>query len=394
MVSADVRAMAWAGGSDAPEKTDLKIGFIPLTDCASIVMAHELGLDKKYGLNMTLSKEQSWAAVRDKLILGELDAAHALYGLIYGAHLGIGSEKKDMAILMGLNHNGQAITLSSQLRDRGVTTGEHLKNLIATGRHKYTFAHTFPTSTHAMWLNYWLAAHDIHPLDDVRNIVIPPPQMVANLRSGNMDGCCVGEPWNARAIHDKVGFTVTTTQAIWKDHPEKVLGTTREFVEKYPNTTRAMMRAVLDASRHMDTMANRHAVSCIIKGKAYVNVPDSVIEQRMVGYYEDGLGKTWNDPDYLKFYDDGQVNFPFYSHGAWFLTQFRRWGLLKQDIDYLEVARQVNQVPLYTEVAKSMGVPVPSSAVKLEKLFDGVVFDPANALNYVMSFNIHALTGC
>lgn len=390
LVPMGTRAAAWAGGSDAPEKPNLNIGFIPLTDCASLVMAHELGLDKKYGLNITLSKEASWAAVRDKLVMGELDASHALYGMMYGTHLGIGSQKKDMAILMGLNHNGQAITLSNQLRDKGATTGESLKKLIMTDKREYTFAQTFPTGTHAMWLYYWLAAHDINPLSEVKTIVIPPPQMVANMRVGNMDGFCVGEPWNARAIYDKIGFTATTTQAIWKDHPEKVLGTTKEFVEKYPNTTRALMRAVLDASKHIDAMSNRTRVSEIIASKSYVNAPDPVIEGRMAGNYEDGLGKAWKDPDYMKFYDDGQVNFPYYSHGAWFLTQFRRWGLLKEDIDYLAVAKQVNQVPLYTEVAKSMGIPVPGSAVKTEKLFDGVVFDPSKAAAYAKGFKVHA----
>jgi len=390
MVPMGTRAAAWAGGSDAPEISNITVGFIPLTDCASIVMAHELGFDKKYGLNITPSKEASWAAVRDKLVLGELDASHVLYGLMYGTHLGIGSQKKDMAILMGLNHNGQAITLSNQLRDKGATSGEALRKLINTEKREYTFAQTFPTGTHAMWLYYWLAAHDINPFSDVKNIVIPPPQMVANMRVGNMDGFCVGEPWNARAIYDKIGFTATTTQAIWKDHPEKVLGTTKEFTEKYPNTTRALMRAVLDASKHIDTMSNRAKVSDIIASKSYVNAPDPVIEGRMLGNYDDGNGKTWKDPDYMKFYNDGQVNFPYYSHGVWFLTQFRRWGLLKQDIDYLAVAKQVNQVALYSEVAKSMGIPVPSSDTKTEKLFDGVVFDPAKAAAYATGFKVHA----
>ena len=384
------RAATWAGGSDAPEKPNLNIGFMPLTDCASVVMAHELGLDKKYGLNITLSREPSWAAVRDKLVRGELDAAHVLYGLVYGTHLGIGSAKKDMAILMGLNQNGQAITLSNQLRDKGATSGETLKNLIMTDKREYTFAQTFPTGTHAMWLYYWLAAHDINPIHDVKTIVVPPPQMVANMRLGNMDGFCAGEPWNARAQSDKVGFTATTTQAIWKGHPEKVLGTTKEFTEKYPNTARALMRAVLDASRHIDTMSNRASVSQVIAGKPYVNAPEPIVAERMSGNYADGLGKAWNDPDYMKFHDDGQVNFPYYSHGAWFLTQFRRWGLLKEDIDYLAVAQQINQVPLYTEVASSMGIPVPGSAVKTEKLFDGVVFDPAKAAAYANGFKVYA----
>ncbi len=378
---------AWAG-SDAPEKTDLTIGFIPLTDCASVVMASELGLFKKYGLNVTVSKEASWAAVRDKLVLGQLDAAHVLYGLVYGAHLGIGSQKKDMAILMGLNHNGQAITLSNKLKDEGAVDGESLRKLTSKKGREYTFAQTFPTGTHAMWLYYWLAANGINPMSDVKTITIPPPQMVANMRVGNMDGFCVGEPWNARAIFDKIGFTATTTQAIWKDHPEKVLGTTKEFVDKYPNTTRAMMRAVLEASQYIDAMGNRAKVAEVIGGKSYVNAPPPVILGRMLGNYENGLGKTWKDADYMKFYDDGQVNFPYYSHGIWFLTQLRRWGLLKQDIDYAAVARQVNQVGLYTEVAKSMNIAVPSNAMKVETLFDGTVFDPSQPKEYVNRFKI------
>jgi nitrate/nitrite transport system substrate-binding protein len=381
---------AYAADFGKPEKTDLSIGFIPLTDCASVVMAGELGLFKKYGLNVTISKEASWAAVRDKLLLGQLDAAHVLYGLMYGAHLGIGSQKKDMAILMGLNHNGQAITLSKKLAEAGVKDGATLKKAVDKKDREYTFAQTFPTGTHAMWLYYWLAANGIDPFNDVKNIVIPPPQMVANMRVGNMDGYCVGEPWNARAIFDKIGFTATTTQGIWKNHPEKVLGTTKEFVDKYPNTTRAMMAAVIEASQYVDTMSNRASVSDIIGGKSYVNAPPPVILGRMQGKYEDGLGKTWDDPDYMKFYNDGEVNFPYVSHGVWFLTQHRRWGLLKSDVDYLGVAKAVNQVDLYTEVAKAMKVSVPASAMKSETLFDGTVFDPAKPAEYIAGFKIKA----
>ena len=384
-----MQSPAYAGSGDL-EKVDLTIGFIPLTDCASVVMASELGLFKKYGLNVTISKEASWAAVRDKLVLGQLDAAHVLYGLVYGAHLGIGSQKKDMAILMGLNHNGQAISLANKIKEEGATDGASLKKLVMQKKREYTFAQTFPTGTHAMWLYYWLAANEINPFADIKNITIPPPQMVANMRVGNMDGFCVGEPWNARAIFDKVGFTATTTQAIWKDHPEKVLGTTKEFVDKYPNTTRAMMRAVLEASQYVDTMANRAKVSETIGGKSYVNAPSPVILGRMLGDYEDGLGKSWKDPHFMKFFDDGQVNFPYYSHGIWFMTQLRRWGLLKQDIDYLAVAREVNQVPLYTEVAKSINVAVPASPMKTETLFDGTVFDPTKPKDYIAGFKIKA----
>ena len=384
-----LQSPAWAD-TGKPEKTDLTIGFIPLTDCASVVMAQELGLFNKYGLNVTISKEASWAAVRDKLILGQLDAAHVLYGLVYGAHLGIGSQKKDMAILMNLDYNGQAITLSNQLKSAGATDGASLKKLIDKKEREYTFAHTFPTGTHAMWIQYWLAANGINPLNDVKMITIPPPQMVANMRVGNMDGFCVGEPWNARAVFDKVGFTATTTQGIWKNHPEKVLGCTKDFVNQNPNTARAMIRAVLEASQYIDTLANREKVADIISGKSYVNAPKEVILGRMLGDYEDGLGKKWKDPDYMKFYLDGEVNFPYYSHAIWFLSQQKRWGLIKGDIDYLKVAKEVNQVELYSEVAKSMGVAVPANAMKKETLFDGVVFDPTAAAAYASSFKIKA----
>lgn len=382
-----LRNAAWAGGSDAPEKTDLTIGFIPLTDCASVVMAGELGLFRKYGLDVTVSKEASWAAVRDKLVLGELDAAHVLYGMIYGVTLGIAGQKKAMAALMGLNHNGQGITLSRQLE--GVTDGETLKQLVDTRARDYIFAQTFPTSTHAMWLYYWLGAHGINPFTDAKTITVPPPQMVANMRVGNLDGFCVGEPWNARAIADGIGFTATTSQAIWKDHPEKVLGTTLEFTQTYPNTTRAMMAAVLEASMFIDDMKNREKVAKIIAAKSYVNAPESVVLGRMLGKYDDGRGNTWDDPDHMKFFNDGEANYPYLSHGVWFLTQFKRWGLLQEDVDYLAVARRINQTALYGEVAASLKVAVPSSPLKVETLFDGVTFDATRAAEYAAGFAIH-----
>src|SRR6266704_141545 len=200
LVPAPVRNAAWAAGSDAPEKKEVKIGFIPLTDCSSVVMAFVMEFDRKYGIKIIPSKEASWAAVRDKLVNGELDAAHVLYGLIYGVQMGIGGPKKDMAVLMNLNHNGQAVTLSRKLKDKGAVDGPKLKALIDREKREYTFAQTFPTGTHAMWIYYWLATYGINPLSDVKTITVPPPQMVANMRVGNMDGFCVGEPWNNRAI--------------------------------------------------------------------------------------------------------------------------------------------------------------------------------------------------
>jgi nitrate/nitrite transport system substrate-binding protein len=385
-----LRAGAWAAGSDAPEKTEVKIGFIPLTDCASVVIASEMGFDKKYGIKITPSKEASWAAVRDKLVNGENDASHVLYGLIYGVHLGIGGPKKDMAILMNLNHNGQAITLSNQLKEKGATDGQKLKALIAKEKREYTFAHTFPTGTHAMWIYYWLGANGINPLTDVKTITVPPPQMVANMRVGNMDGFCVGEPWNARAIFDKIGFTAATTQEIWKDHPEKVLGTTAEFVKKYPNTARAMTAAIIDAGKYIDTMSNRQKVSQIIAQKSYVNTEESVIEGRMKGEYDNGIGKKWKDDNYMKFYNDGKVTFPYLSDGMWFLTQHRRWGLLKEDVDYLAIAKQVNQIELYKQAAALAKASVPASPMRTSKFFDGVTWDGKDPKAYAASFKVRA----
>jgi len=384
-----MRAVAWAAGSDAPEKKEVRIGFIPLTDCSSVVMASVMKFDEKYGIKIIPTKEASWAAVRDKLVNGELDAAHVLYGLIYGVHAGVGGPKKDMAILMNLNHNGQAITLSSKLHEKGVKDGATLKALINREKREYTFAQTFPTGTHAMWLYYWLAANGIHPFNDVKAIVVPPPQMVANMRVGNMDGFCVGEPWNNRAIVDKIGFTAETTQAIWKDHPEKTLGTTAEFVTKNPNTARAMTAAVIDAGRWIDaSLVNRQKTAETVADKSYVNTDKDVILARMLGRYDNGIGKTWDDPNAMKFYNDGHVTFPFLSDGMWFLTQHRRWGLLKSDPDYLAIAKQVNRLDIYKDAATAARTAVPKDPMRTSKLIDGVVWDGKDPKKYAGSFKL------
>ncbi|HQQ74408.1 MAG TPA: CmpA/NrtA family ABC transporter substrate-binding protein [Pseudomonadales bacterium] len=379
---------AWAAGSDAPEKTEVKVGFIPLTDCASIVVAAEMGFDKKYGIKITPSKEASWAGVREKLTTGEIDASHVLYGMIYALQLGTGGPQKDMAVLMNLNNNGQAITLSSQLLDKGVKDGAALKKVIDSKDKEYTFAQTFPTGTHAMWLNYWLASNGIDPVKDVKSITVPPPQMVANMRVGNMDGYCVGEPWNARAVMDKIGYTVNTTQDIWVDHPEKVLGCTAEFVQKNPNTARALIMAVLDASMYIDDMKNRAAVAALIAQKSYVNAPEDAVLGRFTGEYDNGAGKTWKDQNYMKFYNGGTTNYPYLSDGMWFLTQHKRWGMLTAEPDYLAVAKKVNQIDLYTQAATQLKVPLPSSPMRSSTLIDGKVWDGSNPAAYAASFAI------
>ena len=381
----------WAAGSDAPEKAEVKIGFIPLTDCASVVMAAELGLDKKYGVKIVPNKEASWAGVRDKLVNGELDMAHVLYGLIYGLQLGTAGPRKEMAVLMNLNHNGQAITLSKKLAEKGAVDAPSLAKLMATEKREYTFAQTFPTGTHAMWLYYWMAANGINPMKDAKVITVPPPQMVANMRVGNMDGFCVGEPWNHRAIMDGIGITANTTQDIWKDHPEKVLGTTAEFTKKYPNTTRAVMMAVLEASRWIDAgLQNKMKMAETVAQKSYINTGVDAINQRILGRYQNGMGKTWDDPNHMKFFNDGKVNFPYLSDGMWFLTQHKRWGLIKSHPDYLAVAKEINQVDLYKSVASAMKINVPKDPMRTAKLMDGVVWDGKDPAKYADSFKIKA----
>jgi len=390
-VSPALRALVHAQGSDAPEKKEVKIGFIPLTDCASVVMASVLGFDKKYGVTIIPTKEASWAGVRDKLVNGELDFAHVLYGLVYGVHLGLAGPKKDMAVLMNLNHNGQAITLSKKLAEKGAVNGAGLAKLMASEKREYTFAQTFPTGTHAMWLYYWLAAHGINPMKDAKVITVPPPQMVANMRVGNMDGFCVGEPWNHRAIMDGIGITATTTQDIWKDHPEKVLGTTSEFVQKYPNTARAVTAAILEASKWIDDgLANKNKMAETIAGKAYVNTGVDAINQRILGRYQDGMGKTWDDPNHMKFFNEGTVNFPYLTDGMWFLTQHKRWGLVKDHPDYLNVAKAVNRIDVYKQAATASKTPLPKSDMRSHKLVDGVVWDGKDPAKYADSFKIKA----
>ncbi|VEA66354.1 Nitrate transport protein NrtA precursor [Serratia plymuthica] len=382
---------AWAAGSDAPEKKEIRVGFIPLTDCASVVMAAVKKFDEKYGIKIIPSKEASWAAVRDKLLSGELDAAHVLYGMVYGLQLGVAGPQHDMAVLMTLNNNGQAITLSNQLKQAGVTDAAALKKHVdASAKGTYTFAQTFPTGTHAMWLYYWLANAGIHPFDDVRNVVVPPPQMVMNMKIGNMSGFCVGEPWNQRAIAENIGFTAVTTQEIWPDHPEKVLGTTGNWVAANPNGARALTAAVLDAARWIDSSdANREETAQVVAGRAYINTKPEVITGRMLGQYQNGLGKSWQDAHAMRFFHDGEVSYPYLSDGMWFLTQHRRWGLLSAEPDYLAVAQKINRTEIYKQAASAVGgVNLPGRDMRASTLFDGKRWDGSNPAEYANSFSL------
>lgn len=384
-------ALSWVVGSDAPEKNVLDLGFMALADSASLIVAATQGFAQPYGLTLNLRRQASWAGLRDKLVSGELDAAQMLYGQVYGTHLGIGSPATPMAILMGLNQNGQSINLSTALREAGVTTPEALRERTHQSGAKLTFAHTFPTGTHALWLYYWLAGHGIHPLTDVNSVVVPPAQMVTHLRAGRIDGFCAGDPWGAHAVDEGLGFTIATSQSIWPDHPEKVLGVTREFVEQCPNSARALSMALLEASRFIDaSVENRRSTAQLLSAAEFVNAPASTLEPRFLGHYQDGLGHAWLDAHPLRFFAEGAVNMPYLSDGIWFLTQLRRWGLLRDDPAYHELASEVHQLALYREAAGALGIAVPEP-MRSSTLQDGKVWDGSDPAGYARSFELHAL---
>lgn len=391
-IPSESRPLAWVAGSDAPEKSALELGFMALTDSASLIVAATQGFAQPYGLTLNLRRQASWSVLRDKLISGELDAAQMLYGQVYGIHLGLSGPASEMAILMALSQNGQAINLSAALRDAGVVTAEALRaRAHQSGARKLTFAQTLPTGTHAMWLNYWLASQGIHPLEDVNTLVVPPPQMVAHLQAGRIDGFCAGGPWGAVAVEQNQGFTLATSQMIWPDHPEKVLGVTAAFAEAYPNTARALSMAVLEASRFIEASdENRRSTAQLISGSDYVDAPLSAIQPRFLGQYEDGIGHAWLDAHPLRFFADGEVNHPWLSDGIWFLTQFRRWGLLREDPDYLGLARQIHRLDLYREACSALGIAVPEQPMRRSTLIDGKVWDGSDPAGYAASFAIHA----
>ena len=386
----------WAGAvyaSDAPETPNVRIGIIALTDCSSLVMAYELGLFKKYGLEATISKEASWAVIRDRLNLGENQASHLLLGMGYASTMGLlGSPVKPMIIPCYLNRNGQAITLKKEFLAKGVKTPETLKPHVEAAKKAgtpLTFAMTFPPGTHAMWTRYWLGSGGIHPDKDVTLITIPPPQMVTNMKVGKMDGFCVGEPWNARAITDGIGFTAITTQQMWQDHPEKVLGFTEEFAAKNPKTVKAIIRAVVEAGQYIDKLENRPHVAEVVARPQYINTQKEVILGRMLGQYDYGDGRPVEQDKYYMTFFDRHATFPWKSHGIWWLTQFRRWGMAKEGVDYTGLANRVHRPDIYREVAKEMSLDVPQEDMKKEKLFDGVEFDPARPEEYARAFAVH-----
>jgi ABC-type nitrate/sulfonate/bicarbonate transport system substrate-binding protein len=374
--------------SSAPvplEKTHLRLGFVALADAAPLVAAKLLEFGHAHGLTLELCRQPSWAAVRDKLLSGDLDAAHVLYGLVYGVQLGLGGPQTDMAVLMVLNRNGQAITLSNRLADALAEHGTLPKALATLGR-KPVFAQTFPTGTHAMWLYYWLASQGVHPLRDIESVAIPPPQMVAALAEERLDGFCVGEPWNAMAEAEGVGRTVSYTSEVWPDHPEKVLACRRDFVSANPNTARALVQTMLEACRWLDGAGHREEIARWLARPEFIGIDQALIAARLG--YEIAASAPRGLP--MRFFDNGTVNYPRATDGAWFLTQFERWGMIDPRADYAEIAAHINQTELFREAAARVGVVVPGDE-RSQVLIDGKVWgSDTESKAYARSFAIRA----
>lgn len=373
-------------GDDAEDEVSnkevIKLGIIPLTDCAPLVIAFEKGLFRKYGLNVQISKEASWANVRDKILTGELQGAHCLFGMPFSVYTGVGGNPgTEMPIAMMLNNNGQSITLSQdfcgKIKPRDINSvGRAVKELAATK--ELTFAGTFPGGTHDTWLRYWLAASGVDQ-NTVKIITIPPPQMVANMKVGTMDGFCVGEPWNQVAVRQNAGFTHLATQDLWKHHPEKALVLNKEFSVDKREDLKKVMKAILEASIWLDDLKNRDEAAEIIGRPSYVNAPAEEIARRLKGVYDLGCdyGQYFYDDDYMLFHRDGQTNFPRKAYGIWYMAQYVRFKYLDKEPDYKRIADKLILQDLYKEVANEMDIPIPDDDMQPFTIdLDKVTFDP------------------
>jgi nitrate/nitrite transport system substrate-binding protein len=380
----------------APEVADLRFGMIALTDCSPIVIAHEKGFFKKYGINSTIVKGASWAAIRDSLSNGDIQATHMLIGMPIASTIGLmGSPKKPMVIPWLLNRNGQAITVRADLKGKVAADASVWKPWVEEGKKKgapLTFAMTFPPGTHAMWMRYYLGSGGINPDKDAALVTVPPAQMVANMKVGKMDAFCVGEPWNARAIADGIGFTAMTTQELWRDHPEKVCAFTEEFAQKNPKSVKAVIKALHEASVWLDKLENRPEQATIVSQPTYINCAADLILGRLQGHYDYGDGRTKEDPNYMIF-SSRNCNYPQPKYAVWWLTQLRRWGMIEGKPDYESIPRQVMRTDLYEEAMRELGVTHAGRNDDPETLFDGIAFDPKDPEKYATSFKVNNLKG-
>jgi len=386
---------AYAG--DAPETAKLRCGIIALTDCSPFVVGSEKGFFKKYGVDVIIAKGANWAAIRDSLSSGDNQMTHMLIGMPIASTMGLlGSPKKPMIIPWLVNRNGQAISLKQEWKGKVGADPKAVKPFVDKAKglgEPLTFAMTFPPGTHAMWMRYYLGAGGINPDKDVSLITVPPAQMVANMKIGKMDGFCVGEPWNARAIADKIGFTSVTTQDIWKDHPEKVCAFTAEFAEKNPNTVKAVLKGLHDTSVWLDDLNNRPEQCEIVSKPNFINCQKEIILGRLQGKLDYGDGRTAQDEFYMHF-SKRNCNFPQPAYAKWWLTQFRRWGMVTGAPDYEGVASKVMRGDIYTEAMKEIGVTDRTQDDSGWEMFDGVKFDPKGNLEaYAKGFAVNNAKG-
>jgi nitrate/nitrite transport system substrate-binding protein len=354
------------------EKKDLKVGFIPITCATPLIMAHPLGFYKRQGLNVEVVKTAGWALIRDKMLNKEYEATHFLSPMPVAISLGAGSTAVPMNVATIQNINGQAITLAMKHKDK--RDPKQWKG--------FRFAVPFDYSMHNFLLRYYVAEFGLDPDKDIQIRVVPPPEMVANLRAGNIDGFLGPDPFNQRAVYDEVGFIHILTKEIWNGHPCCAFGTSEGFINENPNTFAALYRAVLEAAKMARDPANRPLIAKVISPAAYLNQPETVVEQVLTGKYADGLGAVKNDPNRIDF-----DPFPWYSMATWILTQMKRWGYAKGDVNYQQIAEKVF---LATDARKRMAeLDMKAPAVSSAKFsVMGKEFDPAQPEKYLASFAI------
>jgi len=357
------------------EKTNLTIGYIPLTACAPFAIALEKGLFAKYGLDVTLSKENSWNDLAEGIREGRLDLAQMVTGMPLAITLGMGNKiPVPVVTSLTLTRNGNAITLSKKLYEAGVQDLESLKAYIEKSHDSYNPAMgmVHHASMHNLLLRHWLASGAIDPDKDVDVIVIPPPQMVANLMANNIIGYCVGEPWNVRAVNDSIGFVVATDLDIWRGHPEKVLGVRKDWAEQYPNTHLAVVKALLEASQFCEPFENRDEVVQTLSKPKYINLDPVYIRPGLAGPYTIKETKVKYDKEFCQF---GVGNMPSRKEQLWVLTQMARWGLVKFPENYAEVIDNLLATSVYQQAAKDLELPIAEEDKQPIVLADGTVFD-------------------
>jgi nitrate/nitrite transport system substrate-binding protein len=393
-------AGAFAQGAGL-ETTKATLGYIALTDASPLIIAKEKGLFAKHGMpDVEIVKQASWGTTRDNLELGSggggIDGAHILTPMPYLLQLGKISKNNrpvPISIVLRLNTNGQAISVSNAYKDLKVGLNaaplkDVFKGVAASGK-EIKIAMTFRGGTHDLWIRYWLAAGGIDPDKDVQTIVVPPPQMVANMKVGSMEAFCVGEPWNAQLVNQGIGYTAVSTGEFWKDHPEKSLALRTDWIEKNPKAAVALTAAVLEAQQWCDKPENRDEMCAIVGKRAWFNVPVADIIERTKGNFDFGTGRVeTNAPYAMKFWAD-HASYPFQSHDLWFLTENIRWGLVSPETDLAGTIKAVNRQDVWRDAAKLIGATGPESTSRgIETFFDGIKFDPANPQAYLAAQKI------